>query len=1167
MRFLKIDLERYGPFTDTKLSFRPDAALHIVYGPNEAGKSSALAAITDLLFGFGARTDADFLHKSSDLRIAAEIVDGNATPQFIRRRKGLKNTLLDRDGNPFQTDALLPYLGSLTRDVFTHAFGLDADALRKGAEAIVSSDGEAGATLLAAASGLRDLSDLRSQLDKDAAQIFAPSRAKDRLFYQALDRMETARKAIQTSELRAPDWLKLREAIEAAEVRLGEVTQARRELAMRKRRLERLRRVKPVLHDLDALERALSDFAHLPPLSVDSLAQIEKTYADHGRHAADLERARRDLEAAQKRLAAIQFDEKLLQQAAEIERLVQLVGSFQAAQRDLPRVQADMDTYNGDLARKAKDLGLPDAQTLEARQPPVAALKLVELQIEEGLDLRRELAQAQKDDAELTRDLEALQADRAQGAALIDPAPLREPFQALGSLALTIEKYETLAHETELEAASLMEAAARLDPSVGDLDAMARTALPGTEAQSRIRKAWDEAEKTLLRLEDRLNTAMEAEDQARIRMTSLAAGRPVPSPERIAAARTERDALWRKISAHLTGANVIMPADLSALLVAFERQIALADQLADEAARDAERVAAHAVAQADLTERRRQREAADSACDAAAQTRDRVLTEWQALWSVAGVKARRPDEMATWLNQLLSLLARRDKLKESLKTQAQLSAKLAAATPTLQALTQAAGLPDLAGLGLREAHARLEKRITSIEETWNGARSREAQIKSLETRLNKSRVALKQATAQRTDWQKRFAKALGDIGLSGIETLEQAEAALEIWKSVPDIILQRKDRERRVKGMRRDSDHFSETAQELIASVAPDLVPLPPDAAIRSLPERLAAARDGRTRVTELQTQIAVLADASTHAERALDASQTQLTSLLSAMPGADLASTAMGSMPSLLDKLRQRGALVGRLAASRERLTDISDGLAEADLRADVEGFDPDAAAAELAEIDVRDEQLDLDGKTTFAQRNADLTRKAELELGLGAEVALQERRNAEAELLAAARDYSVLRIASLMLGTALERHRAGRQDPLMQRASILFRTLTGGGWECLDQTYGENDRMELVARRAGGDAQPIRIAGPGLSEGTRDQLYLALRLAYLESYAERSPAPPFIGDDLFASFDEARTMQGLRTLAALSPKVQPIIFTHHRHVADLALAELGDAADILLL
>ena len=119
----------------------------------------------------------------------------------------------------------------------------------------------------------------------------------------------------------------------------------------------------------------------------------------------------------------------------------------------------------------------------------------------------------------------------------------------------------------------------------------------------------------------------------------------------------------------------------------------------------------------------------------------------------------------------------------------------------------------------------------------------------------------------------------------------------------------------------------------------------------------------------------------------------------------------------------------------------------------------------------------------------------------------------------------------------------------------------MTGGAFAGLDQSFGEDDEPQLEACRPSGERVPF----PALSEGSRDQLYLALRLAYIEDYASRAEAPPFIGDDIFASFDDARTGDGLEALAAIGDRVQPILFTHHLHVVDAARARLGDAADIM--
>jgi uncharacterized protein YhaN len=123
------------------------------------------------------------------------------------------------------------------------------------------------------------------------------------------------------------------------------------------------------------------------------------------------------------------------------------------------------------------------------------------------------------------------------------------------------------------------------------------------------------------------------------------------------------------------------------------------------------------------------------------------------------------------------------------------------------------------------------------------------------------------------------------------------------------------------------------------------------------------------------------------------------------------------------------------------------------------------------------------------------------------------------------------------------------------------LFSTVTGGAYSGLDQDFDDDDTPRLVGRRRSGEL----VSVPGLSEGTRDQLYLALRLAYLEDYAARAEAVPFIGDDLFTSFDDDRTANGLAALAAIGDRVQMILFTHHRNVVEIARNTIGSELAII--
>ena len=95
--------------------------------------------------------------------------------------------------------------------------------------------------------------------------------------------------------------------------------------------------------------------------------------------------------------------------------------------------------------------------------------------------------------------------------------------------------------------------------------------------------------------------------------------------------------------------------------------------------------------------------------------------------------------------------------------------------------------------------------------------------------------------------------------------------------------------------------------------------------------------------------------------------------------------------------------------------------------------------------------------------------------------------------------------------------------------------------------------------------DGSTVHVSG--LSTGTADQLYLALRVASVLEYFDRAPALPFIADDLFINFDDERATAGFKVLSQLAEKTQVIFFTHHRHLVDIAKRSLGSSLSVISL
>jgi uncharacterized protein YhaN len=118
------------------------------------------------------------------------------------------------------------------------------------------------------------------------------------------------------------------------------------------------------------------------------------------------------------------------------------------------------------------------------------------------------------------------------------------------------------------------------------------------------------------------------------------------------------------------------------------------------------------------------------------------------------------------------------------------------------------------------------------------------------------------------------------------------------------------------------------------------------------------------------------------------------------------------------------------------------------------------------------------------------------------------------------------------------------------VSRAGELFQVLTLGTFSRLEIAYDDHDVAEIRCVRA--NDQPVAVET--LSDGTRDQLFLALRVASMERHLGHNEPVPVIIDDVLINFDDRRARAALTVLAELAMRTQVIFFTHHRHLADLA-------------
>ena len=1138
MRFRQIELIRYGGFADRLLDFGDGAGegdLHLIVGPNEAGKSTTLHAIGDFLFGIAGQTAQSWRFGYGDLRIRGVIEADGRTIEAVRR-KGNKDTLLHPGtGAAMSGDVLAPLLAGVDRTAFERMFGLDHQRLRDGGEAILRGRDDAAQITLEAGTGIAGIGKVLDTLTGEAAELFKPSASKPIVNKLMAERAE-AMKRVREASIGERDWGEEKQRRAAAEERRAALLAENDALTREETRLDRIRRARAPLTRRASAQAALTALGPMPDLPADAAELLAPARGDR-RTAEALElQLQGDLDRNAQQIAAIAVAGDVLALDTRIAALEEQRPVIDKAAGDLPRRIARREEIDARLASARAEAGLaPDAPLPGAVWRRRAAAYLQE---------RREAAaaasEAAKRRADLNQRVEELTRDRAALPAPVDTQALEAALAAMPADAAGEQKRAAADHARRTARAT--EQLALLSPWKGGAAALAAMTLPAPSTAATIARSIAEARDQAVQARREADAQEGERIRAEGRIAALAAGEELPTAEAIQAARAARDALLGDL---LAGRSVAGDAMRAA--------VAQADALADRRNAQAARMADHAAAVAARDLAVALRDAALARIARAEQDREGQEAEWAALLTQAGFAAAVPPaDWPAWVERRAQALAAQREAEEAGEALATLAAQAEAARGAVVAALGAIEIaaPDEPAALLAKAQATVRDAIAagSARAELDKALARAtADLAAARRDDAANRAADAGAEAERLSALLREAGLASDVtGAAGAEALADALAAIE---AVAEDVTSRADVARQIAGMEADARAFAEETAAVLAALE-RTSDAPATQAVAALARELREAEGARER------------------RATLTAERDRLTG------EKDKAAAQRLAAARVIDRLRERigaddeAALDAAVAAAGERARLIATMReAEAEL-AGLAGPDGlDALAAEVAALSPEEEAI---AQASVTERRAEVAAARE-EVGRAlaeAEAAFaraaQDSSAADAQQIvadsaaamgAAAEAHVEAVAAAALLRWVLDRHRQQNQAPLIARAGALFATVTAGAFEGLGVDYDDNDRPAIRAVRAGGTAVGVEA----LSEGTRDQLYLALRLGAIETGQH---ALPIVCDDLLITADDDRAAAMLRVLAVAARRNQVLLFTHHAHLIDVARGALGEGA-----
>lgn len=1146
MKIRQLHINRFGHFNECDLVF-PGDGLQVIYGPNEAGKTTLLEFLRGLLFDFPARTPYDFGGQGEMAGVATLALRDGRTVE-LRRRKGNKDKVaIKLDGQPTDLDdaGWLRLLDHADRGLFESVFAFGLDQLSQG-EASLKHESLQSALFGGGLGGTSSPDKVVAELSRQADELFKKGGSKPAINAH-LAELKRLTKEIRDRSLRPEKYHEaeaaVTEAAEHAQALHQRVDQLRREHS----KIEKQVRAWPKWWELQQRrsERAsLSIPANVP-------ADARQRYIAISKDLKSLtdEQAKRTEEnkQAEQSLVALKLDPGAVSYRAEIKSCIELRQSFIEAKEHLPERQRQREAMRLLIDRELAELR-PGWSHDDLRAFSVDVATRTE--IDRLSDERRErmtshtklTAQRDGDAANLERDRDelaeigSLRDVKALATVLVDEADF---------VANRKESENTRSELTKLER-KLATQCRKLTPPLS-----AATSTPHELPVPRA-ETIAEFETRFADIREQLRTASASAEEDEVEQREIAkslaiamSSHVVPSLDERDGARERRDVGWslvrqKYISSEQADSAIAAWLDgdaATSLPDSYERAVRVADDIADQIYGNAKEVAEREGLRRQLAalamrlDQKRQRIAEIQQQQAGLQTK------WLALWQPCGFEPLAPDAMLSWLNDYETACATVAQRDELIEERSQLGERIASFEQRLCAACGLAG-DDVSGLlaSARQSvdEARDQQRRTT--ELQKEVRRLDKQLAKYDADLQ--RLATRETTAN-AEWQ----AVLNRLNLPADWDTELAREVIDKLNATRVRLDGLPGEEARIAAMQARIDEFDQGVHSLCEALEPELLRDPTELAIKKLDQQVERAVEAQRKHDDFSQK---LADARTHLEllnerhNQHDSERARLFALADATTEAEFLEVV------------SRAEKVARLDGEIEQLTRDVDLIRAGDNR---DEFEQSLSTSELVVLQGQERDLREELKTAeMLRKTADgeeaLARDALRRLdGSGGVAILTEELSRKRSLLATEVDrYMPLVYARHLLNSAVSRFEKDNQPEMIATVSRLLSQMTGGKYIEFDRTGGGKQNV-LIRRSDGVERTPDQ-----LSTGTREQLYLAIRLAYVLHYCEQNQPLPIVIDDVLVNFDDQRARQTLTALAGISQSAQVLFFTCHTHMVGIA-------------
>jgi uncharacterized protein YhaN len=1161
VNILSIHLSPYGPFADSFIDFEEGKGLfHIVYGPNESGKTATLRALRALFFGIPERTLDSFRYEGNKLRIGAALKHSDGSILSFKRRKGRSKTLLTEDEREMDDIQLKKFLAGVDEISFNLMFGFGHEDLVVGGKEIASGGGDIGQSLFSTGSGIIGLQEILKGFDNEAEGLFK-TRATSSVINKLVGEYKQDKKEIDENSLKSKEWKEHEELLNNAENRKKIVKERLDSFRVELNRLQRIKGALPIIAEIEEIDSKKEHLGDVLVLRETFKEERIETQKDLAAAEQNKERIEKHIKAIEEEIAKISINEELITQKEVIENTFKRLGSYQKEINDIPALKERYLIVNTEAKNILNEIR-PGIPMDEASKIIIGTLKRNHV-----LSLVDSYGRFEENIKNLTGQIDSIESKKNSAQRSLKEIGEFQDTEKLKKLVADIQKKGDMekaaakaANDLKKAEKSFKTGIAKLPLWEGTLEDMEILPVPFSETIDRYEKSFDQINKGIEQIETKIKDKKEELEKINKEVETLEIlGGIVPTESDLSELRLKRDEGWRlvrsiyieKKGSFDDAARIYEPG--LPITEAYEKNVVKADEVADRLRRESDKVSKKHIFISKISQLKEDISSLEAQRKENTNKKEELLREWNDIWKPAKINPLTPREMRSWAydqNDLAKDAKNLRILKEEVET---IAKNIDSYRFSLMECLKTFGCKMNEKQSLSEIMEEGRTLIDKNERIRNKRDELLHLIKEYEEQMSVAIKNKKKIDLEINKWNAEWQKDMLDLSLS--RDMRPSEVSFFITRNQDFAakIDEAQGLSNRITAIESNMRKFESDVKKLAEHVSPGLSgnkSVDAAIAVSEMYSMLGSAIKDNTRKNSLNSQFSGYMREINDIKIVIEEKKKNLEMLFEEANSKNVEQVQEAEKKSELAL-----SLNGQLEQLKKGLRAYTAGMKIEEFMAEAKKEDADAILNNINKIQNETEGLSAElskleqsiGVETSFLKQADGKSKA-------AEFA-EKKQEVVARLEDSVDRYIKLILASAILRNEIERYRTINQDPILRRASQIFSALTLGSFSGLKTSFDEKDAKILTGIRNKPEEE-VRV--DGMSEGTCDQLYLSLRIASLERYLELNEPLPLIIDDILINFDDERTAACLKVFSEISKKTQIIYFTHHKRIVDLASESL---------